>query len=249
MNNPIGIFDSGIGGVTVLKQILKLLPHENYLYYSDSLHNPYGEKTKEEIFSYVDEMIQFFLEKNCKAIVFACNTATALTISDFRKKYPNLPIIGIEPAYKMAHDFSFLKKTLVMATPATIQSEKFLALFHQYDNQNTILLPCPNLAKWIEKGDTFSISQFLEKNLPKEEKIEVVVLGCTHYPLIQNEIRKVLGNVVFYDGGNGVSRRLKSILEEKKLLSQQSQGMVTFYDSSASLQKEKRFYEFLRKEL
>ncbi len=249
MDKPIGILDSGIGGVTVLAEILKLLPQEHYIYYSDSLHNPYGEKSEKEILFFVDEIVQFFLKKNCKAIVFACNTATAVAISDIRKKYPNLPIIGIEPAYKMVHDFSSRKKTLVMATPATIQSKKFLTLFSLYDNQNTILLPCPNLAKFIEENDFSSIRQFLKENLKREDKIEVVVLGCTHYPLIRDEIQKILGNVIFYDGGNGVSRRLQSILKEKKLLSKSKKGTITFYDSSFCFKNEKRFYEILRKTL
>ncbi len=245
MDRPIGILDSGIGGVTVLKEILKLLPHENYIYYSDSLHNPYGSKTKEELFEYVDHILQFFLEKDCKAVVFACNTATALVIQDMRLKYPQVIIVGIEPAYKMVHDYANYKKTLVMATPATIHSEKFLNLFHQYDNGNTILLSCPNLASYIEQGNNLEIEKYLEEILPKE-KIEVVVLGCTHYPLITKQIQKILGNVIFYDGGKGVALRLKNLLQENNLLTNSTFGTLFFYDSSFNSEKEKRFYELLK---
>lgn len=246
MNRPIGIFDSGIGGVTVLKEILKLLPNENYIYFSDSIHNPYGEKTKEEVFSYVDEIIKFFIDNDCKAVVFACNTATALTIEEIRKKYLDLIIIGIEPAYKMVHDYAINKKTLVMATPATIKSEKFLSLYHEYNNHNTILLECPGLANLIELGDIIRINHYLEENLPKDQNIEVVVLGCTHYPLIKNEISMLLGNVTFFDGGCGVAQRLKYLLDENKLLSDNIKGNIDFYDSSENENKKTRFYELLK---
>lgn len=246
MNKPIGILDSGIGGVTVLKEILKLLPNENYIYYSDSLHNPYGEKTREEVFNYVDEIIKFFIAEDCKAIVFACNTATALTVDDIRKKYPDLIIIAIEPAYKMVHDYAKDKKSLVMATPATIQSERFQNLYHQYDNHNTILLECSGLANLIEIDAKEEIKTYLEEKLPKEENVEAVVLGCTHYPLIKEEISNVLGNVTFYDGGAGIAARLKNLLEENSIISNQENGSITFYDSSNNKDKETRFYEFIK---
>jgi len=243
-NNPIGILDSGIGGITVLKEILKILPNENYIYYSDSIHNPYGEKTKEEVFDYIDDIIKFFISKNCKAVVFACNTATALTVEDVRKKYSDLIIIGIEPAYKMVYDNAKDKKTLVMATPATIQSERFLSLYHKYDNHNTILLACHGLANLIELGDFVHINKYLEKNLPKDNNVEVVVLGCTHYPLIKNEIKNILGNVIFFDGGMGVALRLKDLLGQS-LLTSNNTGNILFYDSSNNIDKKTRFYELL----
>lgn len=242
---PIGIFDSGIGGVTVLKEILKLLPNENYIYYSDSINNPYGEKTQEQLLNYVNKIIEFFIEKDCKAVVFACNTATALTIEEIRKKYKDLIIIGIEPAYKMVYDYDKDKKTLVMATPNTINSEKFKNLYNEYDNHNTILLPCPNLANLIEEGKTIKIINYLKENLPTNKNIEVVVLGCTHYPLIKNEIKSILGNIIFYDGGKGVAKRLYNLLNEKKLISNTKQK-ITFYDSSNNKNKETRFFELLK---
>jgi len=244
MNSPIGILDSGIGGVTVLKEIMKLLPNENYIYYSDSINNPYGEKTKEEVFTYVDKIMQFFINKKCKAVVFACNTATALTIDEIRNKYKDIIIIGIEPAYKMVHDYANIKKTLVMATPATIKSERFLDLFNHYDNGNTILLPCFGLANLIEQGNYLEINNYLDKTLPKNEKFGVVVLGCTHYPLIKDEIKKFLGDVIFYDGGNGVARQLKKLLNAKMLIST-NEGTISFYDSSNNKDKETRFYDLL----
>lgn len=244
-NNPIGILDSGIGGVTVLKEILKILPNEDYIYYSDSIHNPYGEKRKEEVLEYIDQIMKFFIEKKCKAVVFACNTATALTIDKMREKYKDIIIIGIEPAYKMVYDYDQNKKTLVMATPATIKSEKFLNLYHHYDNGNTILLPCFGLANLIEENKLEEIDLYLRNNLPKD-KIEVVVLGCTHYPLIKKEIQNVIGNVTFYDGGGGVAKQLYNLLLTNNLISDSDKGSVQFIDISNSLKREKRFYEILK---
>lgn len=246
MNKPIGILDSGIGGVTVLKEILKLLPNENYIYYSDTLHNPYGEKTQEEVFNYVDEIIKFFIEKECKVVIIACNTATALAVDDIRKKYSDLIIIGIEPAYKKVYDNAREKRTLVMATPATIQSERFQNLYHQYDNHNTILLPCSGLAHLVEIDDKDSVNTYLHENLPQDKNIEAVVLGCTHYPLIKDEIKNILGDVIFYDGGEGIAMRLKNLLEENNLASTNEKGNITFYDSTNSKEKETRFYELLK---
>lgn len=246
MEGAIGILDSGIGGVTVLKEILKLLPNENYIYYSDSIHNPYGEKTREEVFNYVDDIMKFFVSKKCKAIVFACNTATALAIDEVRQKYNNIIIIGIEPAYKMVYDYAQNQKTLVMATPATIESERFLNLYHNYDNGNTILLPCLGLANIIEQGNDMKINSYLVENLPVDQQIEVVVLGCTHYPLIKDKIENVLGKVTFFDGGKGVALRLKNLLNENNMLSNNNSGSIIFYDSSNSKAKETRFYELLK---
>ena len=107
----IGIFDSGIGGVTVLKEIIKILPNENYKYYSDSKNNPYGDKTDEEIIKICDKIVSNFIKQKCKAIVIACNTASAKAAKTLREKYPEIPIIAIEPAYKMVHDFAYDKVT------------------------------------------------------------------------------------------------------------------------------------------
>lgn len=244
MDNPIGILDSGIGGVTVLREILKLLPNEKYIYYSDSLHNPYGKKNKNEVYKYIDEIMHYFIERNCKAVVFACNTATALAINDIRDKYKDMIIIGIEPAYKMVHDYAENKKTLVMATKATIDSKKFLELYHNYDNNNTKLLACPNLASLIEEGDSEEIDSYLTSILPKE-KFDVIVLGCTHYPLIKDKIKKILGDVIFYDGSVGVAKRLYELLSKNNLLST-TNGSINFYDSSNEIDKEKRFFTLLK---
>ena len=245
----IGVFDSGIGGVTVLREIIKLLPNENYIYYSDSKNNPYGDKKKEEIVQRCEELFRFLVERKCKVIVIACNTASAVASSYLREKYKDVPIIAIEPAYKMVHDYSYDKETIVMATKGTIESEKFNLLYHKYDNHKTKLLECVGLADVIEEGNEDKIKKYLEKNIGQyRRKVENVVLGCTHYPLIQKEIGQVLGdNVKFFNGANRLAVHLKDVLEENNLLDKKiKQGKIEFIDSSNK--KEERFYKFLKGE-
>ena len=244
----IGVFDSGIGGVTVLREIIKILPNENYIYYSDSKNNPYGDKTKQEIIKRCEEVFSYLLEKNCKAIVIACNTASAIAVNTLREKYKDIPIIAIEPAYKMVHDYAYDGETLVMATKGTIESERFNLLYNKYNNHKTKLLECVGLADRIEEGNENKIKEYLEKNLKEYKgKVENVVLGCTHYPLIQEEIGQVLGeNVKFFNGANRLAVHLKDVLLEKDLISKSNEkGKIDFCDSSEKKEKEERFYKFL----
>lgn len=198
--NKIGIFDSGIGGVTVLKEIIKLLPNEDYIYYSDSKNNPYGDKNDDELNLICDNITKHLLEKNCKIIVIACNTASAKCVNYLREKYKSTLFIAIEPAYKMVYDYAYEKPTLVMATKGTIESERFNLLLKKYDNHKTYLLPCIGLANIIEEGNHEKIVNYLQENLSKYKgTIQNVVLGCTHYPLVQDEIKNVLGEVTFFN--------------------------------------------------
>ena len=235
----IGVFDSGIGGVTVMKELVKILPNEDYIYYSDTINNPYGDKTNEEIINISDNIVNKLINMGCKIIVIACNTASAISKEYLRNKY-NVPIIAIEPAYKSVNDES----TLVMATKATINSDKFKILFNTYDNHNTILLSCSGLADLIEEGNNDKIINYLENKIGKYKGVKNVVLGCTHYPLIKGEIAKVLGPVTFYDGSIGVAKHTKDVLEEKNLLNNNT-GKITFIDSSNNKEKERLFYKLL----
>ncbi len=245
-NGKIGVFDSGIGGVTVLREIIKVLPEENYIYYSDSKNNPYGDKTDKEIKQLCDKITQQLIEEGCKAIVIACNTASAKAVKYLRKKYPQILFVAIEPAYKMVYDYAYDKPTLVMATKGTIQSEKFNLLLKRYNNQKTMLLPCVGLADRIESGNKAEIKRYLEENLGTyREKVKNVVLGCTHYPLIQKEIEEILGQVRFFNGAPSLAMHLKSILEENNLL-YDGEGKIEFRDSQELEEKEKRFFEILK---
>ena len=257
--NKIGIFDSGIGGVTVLREIIKILPNENYIYFSDSKNNPYGDKSDEEIINICDNIVSDMIEKKCKAIVIACNTASAKAAKYLREKYSQVPIIAIEPAYKMVHDFSYDEPTLVMATKGTIESEKFHRLYEKYDNHKTTLLECVGLADVIEEGNEEKIRNYLEKNLEKYKgKVKNVVLGCTHYPLVQDIIDDVLGgNIKFFNGAPYTAKHLKDILNDKNLLNEEIikevdmdelEKNIKFYDSSNLEKKKQRFYNILKQE-
>ena len=187
------------------------------------------------------------LKQNCKAIVIACNTASAKAVGFLREKYPQIPFIAIEPAYKMVHDYSYEKPTLVMATKGTIESEKFNLLFHKYDNHKTELLECVGLADIIEAGDNNKIEDYLQNMLGEYKgKIENVVLGCTHYPLVQNEIKKVLGeNITFFNGAPNLAIHLKDVLAKNNLLGDNC-GNIDFIDSQGLLSKKERFFNILK---
>lgn len=248
-NEAIAIFDSGIGGITVLKEILKVLPNEKYIYYSDSKNNPYGDKSDSQINELCGNIVNAFIKQNCKAIVIACNTASAKSAQYLREKYTNIPFIAIEPAYKMVYDYAYSEPTLVMATRGTIESEKFNLLYHKYDNHKTILLPCIGLADIVEEGNREKIKKYLKEHLESYRgKVKNVVLGCTHYPLIQDEIQEVLGEVTFFNGAPYVAKHLKEVLEEKDLSNNKGKkGTIQFIDSSNDEQKKKRFFEILEK--
>ena len=247
-NEAIGIFDSGIGGVTVLKEILKILPNENYIYYSDSRNNPYGDKSDKQINELCENIVELFIKQKCKAIVIACNTASAKSAQYLRDKYQDIPFIAIEPAYKMVYDYAYSEPTLVMATKGTIESEKFNLLYHTYDNHKTILLPCVGLADIIEEGNKDKIKAYLKEHLePYRGKVKNVVLGCTHYPLIQDEMQEVLGQVTFFNGASYLAKHLQEVLEEKDLANNmEKKGIIQFIDSSNDEQKKKRFYELIK---
>lgn len=247
-NEAIGIFDSGIGGVTVLREILKLLPNENYIYYSDSKNNPYGDKSDRKINELCENKVKLFIKEKCKVIVIACNTASAKSAQYLREKYTDIPFIAIEPAYKMVYDYAYDEPTLVMATKGTIESEKFNLLYHTYDNHKTILLPCIGLADIIEEGNEDKIKTYLKEHLePYRGKVKNVVLGCTHYPLVEDGIKEVLGQVTFFNGAPYLAKHLKEVLEEKHLInSKEMKGTIQFIDSSNDEQKKKRFFEIIK---
>ena len=221
-NNKIGMFDSGIGGLTVLKELRKLLPNENYIYYADSKNNPYGEKNDEELMNIVTNIVNFLIEKEVKIIVIACNTATTRCINRLRKMYPDMIFVGTEPAIKVACDKNY-KNTLVMATPGTIKSERTheLVKLNKRSDQKITLLPCKGLADAIESGNKDRINKVLHKLLDKYtcQNIDSIVLGCTHYPHVKKNIKEIFPNAKLIDGNKGVSKQVKRQLESHNLLS------------------------------
>ena len=240
----IGIIDSGIGGVTIFREILKSIPKGRFIYYSDSINNPYGDKSKKEILDILDNVVTKLIDMGCTIIVIACNTASSIGVSYLREKYRKILFIATVPAYKMVHDYNPQGKTLVMATRGTIESEKFLELYHKYDNHNTILLSCIGLAELIENNQ--DVRKYLNELLGKYKDIDNVVLGCTHYPLIKSEIKKILGDVTFYDGAKGVTKELLHVLKMHNIKYEYDELKIKFIDSSQNEFKEKRFWELLK---
>lgn len=244
MKTKIGFLDSGIGGVTVLRECIKKLYNFEYIYYSDSLNNPYGEKDRDKLISIVDEIVIKLIEKGCYVIVVACNTASCICVDYLRDKYKDIKFVAIEPAIKLAYD-SLEDNTLIMATKGTMDSEKFHNLFDKYNKDNFYLKSCNGLANLIENGNNSEIINYLDSNIGEyKNKVSSVVLGCTHYPLIKKEISNLLGDVNFYDGSIGVARQLKRVIDDNKF-SGSGNLNILFLDSSCDIIKEQRFSDLL----
>ena len=214
MNKKIGIFDSGLGGLSILKELLKVLPNEDYLFYEDSINNPYGEKSEEELFSITSKIVDYLLKEDCKIIVIACNTATTSCMKKLREKYPDTIFVGTVPAIKVAYDNNY-KNTIILSTPYTRNSKRVEELIDEYHNPNQkiINISGENLANLIEENKIDEIRSLLDRILSPYKDSDSIVLGCTHYPLIKDEIKKVLPNAEILDGSNGVAREVKHQLE------------------------------------
>lgn len=223
-DRPICFFDSGIGGSTILKEVIKKLPNENYVYYADSKNNPYGNKTHDELFEIVSYAVDNLLKYDPKLIVCACNTATEVVLNDIRKKYKDITFVGTEPAVKVVYDHYKDKKTVILTTKGTGESKRFKELFNNYKTKNCVLVEAPLLASLIENNkDTYS---YLNDLLKDYKGYEVVVLGCTHFPLAKNTITKVLGNVTFVDGSHGIANRVYNLLSNDNNLNKNNKGSM-----------------------
>ena len=220
---PIGVLDSGVGGISVLKHIHALLPHENLLYVADSKYAPYGSKTAAEITSRCMIIADFLMSKNVKALVVACNTATAAAIDELRETF-NIPIIGMEPAVKPAAEASKNGVIGVLATVGTLKSAQFAALLESYGrNVKVLTQACVGLVECIERGELTqnSTRQLLKKYCTPllAEGADTIVLGCTHYPFVRPLIEEIVGsNVAIIDTGAAVARQLQKKLVESNLL-------------------------------
>lgn len=248
---PIGVFDSGVGGISVLRELVKIMPNENYLYLGDSIHAPYGTKSLEEVRTLTIHNVEILLEKGAKSIVVACNTATSAAVAVLRKMYPDLPLVGIEPAIKPAVLAYPDGRIVVMATPMTLRQDKFQKLMSRYKAKAQIIsLPCPGLMEFIERGDLDG--EDLRKYLTEllwgvvKEKVDAIVLGCTHYPFAKEMITQVVGDTVaIFDGGNGTAREMRRrLLEAGKLSDALEKGNVEFLNS-LDTKEEKELCEYL----
>lgn len=234
MSNIVGVFDSGIGGLSVLRELEKILPNEDFYYYGDSLNNPYGEKSDEELFEITSGVVDYLVNKGCRLIVIACNTATTRCMKYLREKYKDVIFVGTVPAIKVACDRDF-KNTLVMATPATIESERTMELIRDNirKDQNIYLVACPGLANAIEDNDQEKIKEILKDTFReyKNKEIDSIVLGCTHYPFIKEDILKEMPGVILLDGSRGVAMEVKRQLENNGLLSDKLSRKIVVYNS------------------
>ena len=235
---PIGVFDSGVGGISVLKHIHTLMPQENLLYVADSKYAPYGGRTADEIQARCFEIADFLIAKNVKALVVACNTATAAAIDAMREKY-TIPIIGMEPAVKPAAQATKNGIIGVLATVGTLKSAQFAALLENYGrNVEVVTQACVGLVECIERGelDTPETKALIRQYcLPLlAEGADTIVLGCTHYPFVKDAILEVVGKEIsLIDTGAAVARQLKRQLEEKILLSTSAaKAEVNFWTNS-----------------
>ncbi len=236
---PIAVIDSGVGGISVLRHLCEIMPHENYIYFGDSANAPYGTKDKSEVLCITKTNLEMLKEKGIKALVIACNTATSVAATQLRYENPELPIVGIEPAIKPPAIELEYPTVLVLATPLTLREEKFISLVEKYSDREAIIpLPCDGLVELIESGelDSPELEAYIKTLLEpyRYEKIDALVLGCTHYPHVRDIIsRHISPKVKIYDGGLGTAMQTKRMLSEMELLNCTSQcGKVEILNSS-----------------
>lgn len=235
---PVGVFDSGVGGLSVLGEINRLLPNESLLYVADCGHIPYGEKSPEFIRQRCMIIAEFFRQQGAKALVLACNTATAAAAAQLREHYPNWPIIGMEPAVKPAAAATRSGVVGVLATTGTLQSSRFAALLDRFAaNIRVVTQPCPGLVELIEAGDLASpalralLCRYVEPLLA--EGCDTIILGCTHYPFLKPLLREMIpASISLIDTGQAVARQLQRLLAEEELLSSGRADVTHFWTSA-----------------
>lgn len=237
MSNPIGIFDSGVGGTSIWRQIHDLLPNEDTIYLADSKNAPYGYKSKDEIIALSEKNTEFLLNQNAKIIVVACNTATTNAVKELRAKY-SVPFVGIEPAIKPAALNSKTHKVGVLATQGTINSELFHNTMASFSDVQFVEQIGHNLVQLIESGQMNSdkMSELLQQYLQPmiAQDIDYLVLGCTHYPYLIPQIEKILPkDIQIIDSGKAVAKQVKNILEQNNLNSHPThKGKAIFYTNA-----------------
>ena len=234
----IAVFDSGVGGVSVLRELVGLMPGERFLYYGDSANAPYGTRPVEQVRSLTLDAARMLMARGLKALVVACNTATAAAIGELRRAYPDTIVVGIEPALKLAAERFPGGRVGVMATPVTLHLEKFDLLLHRFDGACQVTeIPAPGLVELIEAGrvDCPETASFLRDLLtPYVGRLDALVLGCTHYPFAAHVIAGILGpETVLLDGGAGTARETRRRLEAAGLL-QDGPGQVVLENSRNS---------------
>jgi glutamate racemase len=256
MKKPIGIFDSGIGGLTVVKQLMELLPNEQLIYFGDTARIPYGTKSKKLIEQYAIEDTRFLLQYNIKILVVACNTASSLAM-DVLLDYLEIPVIGVViPGAEAAVELTRNKKIGVIGTIATINSNSYTVQIHKHLKEAKVYAqPCPLLVPLVEEGwlndeiTIMTLKKYLQEMI--SEKVDTLILGCTHYPLLENTIQQIMGNhVKLIDSGKETAKAVKRVLIETNLLNQSDKiGPDKFFVSDIPMKFEEIGSRFLGKKL
>ncbi|MBK8499857.1 MAG: glutamate racemase [Flavobacteriales bacterium] len=235
---PIGIFDSGIGGLTVLRTLEEALPQERFLYFGDTAHMPYGPRSLAEVREFSLGIVRALIGKGSKLIVIACNTASAAALASLRDSFPRYPFVGMEPAVKPAVEHTRTGTVGVIATVATFQSELYASVVERFAKEVDVLhQPCPGLVKQIEAGefDTPKTEAMLRGWLEPmlERNIDALVLGCTHYPIVRPLIERLVGpDVRVIDPAPAIARQVKRLLDESGLAAPpDAKGAVTYWTS------------------
>ena len=235
---PVAVFDSGLGGISVLRYIHRAMPNENYIYYGDSANAPYGTKSPAEIQKLTGAVMEKVLDLGAKAVVIACNTATGMAVDGLRQQYPEIPIIGVEPAIKPAAEQHPGGRILVLATPLCLKGQRFHELHDRFRDQAEIIpVPCGGLMEFVEHGVLSGpvLRGYLKDKLApwKDQRVDAAVLGCTHYPFLRKAIAEVLGEETdIIDGNAGITAQLQRRMTELVLRNpSEAPGTVTFYNS------------------
>ena len=248
----VGVFDSGIGGLTLLHELKRTLPKEDFLYYADTKNVPYSYKSPEEIKTFVENAVLTFMRYGCKAIVLACNTATNVTVDYLRSKY-DFPIVAIQPAIKVAFDNNKEnKRILACATPVTLTSDRFELLINSLDINHLVdRLPLPKLVEFAENEqfDGPEVLQYLREEFSKLDitGYQYIVLGCTHFTYFEALIQQHYPNLIAVDGNQGTARHFKNVLEKADLLSDSGSGHVKFIESGEESVHQDRFLRYLNR--
>lgn len=237
-NKPVGVFDSGVGGLSVAREIRRLLPAEDLLYFADSAHCPYGTKTPDQIVARSVSICRFLLQKGSKILVVACNTASIAGLDRLRKHF-NVPIVGMEPAVKPATEATRNGIIGVLATGVTLSGDRFSSLLERFGNgAHVITQPCPGLVELVEAGklEGPELDKLLDKYLKPllEKGVDTVVLGCTHYPFLRRAVQEIAGpGICVIDTGEAVARQVQRVLSSHGLLDDPAHpGTETFFTSS-----------------
>ncbi|HZY44130.1 MAG TPA: glutamate racemase, partial [Anaerolineae bacterium] len=239
---PIGIFDSGVGGLSVWREITEQLPHEDTIYFGDQIHIPYGSRSMEQIRSFSDAMTRFLLDRGCKIIVVACNTASAAALTHLRSTFPEISFVGMEPAVKPAAETTRTGVVGVLATPATFQGALFASVVERFAGDVKLVKEtCPGLVQQVEAG---------ELNTPKTRKMltgflkpildtnaDTIVLACTHYPFVIDAIRSIAPGINVIDPAPAIARQTDRVLKERGLGADRDRAGQYQFFSSETIEK------------